>query len=101
MHVPQTFHANVVHLSVYVEVLGCDPQAKYRQLLPTVSVSLLMPRARAVTYASPSVQGSELWDSLQSLALSKAWYHLSANPADLGAGQQLDGFLDMVLEAYH
>ena len=61
-----------------------------------------MPRARlAADDASHSVGGSEGWADLQTLALGKAWYHISANPAGVGAGRPLDGFFDLVLVAYH
>ena len=60
-----------------------------------------MPPRRQPAEAPRSVGGAENWNDLQTVALSKAWYYVSANPARLGAGHTRDLFFESVLVGYN
>ena len=60
-----------------------------------------MVRARAVPDAAHTVEGSEQWNYLQTLALCKGWYHVSANSARPGSSQRLVGLFEKVLVGHN
>ena len=63
----------------------------------TALLSLLMPPRRRPVEASRSVGGAENWNDLQTVALSKAWYYVSANLVGPSSGQMRDGFVESVM----